>query len=649
MSLVGSLEDLGLGDILQIVSLSRKSGVLMLRSEVGEGRIVLCEGLVRGAGIKGQPESLRDLLAAEDLLASDDFERAESLAQDRGIPIENAVSEVAEIDLEQLESLRRDQVERAAMRMFSWRSGEFSFEVHEEVEAEESDLLISTGISTQFLTMEATRLRDESSQPTALPDLVAGEDDSDSDEDPVFSGESDEPEVAAEETVEESAVDALALATAKNAAAEEEAESLDDPAPMDATPSVVEAEQSPPEMEAHDAAGAAEPLATEPAQMAAEEESGRDASEPNEVAEPSEVAVGAESAELQAIDVSMAPTPGADTKPPAAAARRTFDHLVAIDPNLAGLEWFKASVEGMFTRIHIFQRSEIGVDRIRHYLGRGIVPVVVISPRATGDPMTCVRNVGELIQRLRTLAPKIPILAMIEQGAAQPKLRALDRVITRPASPGADPEQWGRFEDAAQRLREALAPWSDRSVPTESSAPPEMVQPDLERIQEVSDRLRDPSTQGEVLSLVLGFAAECFSRVAIFMIRDHLAAGMVQKGIQRAGGPDDDALRKIQFDDASGPELFLAAVEQRASVRSSMSEPGNQRLAALLGGTTPGEAYVAPIESGGCVVALLYADNLPEERPLPETAGLEIVLREAGLALDRALLERTLASAAGDA
>ena len=33
MSLVGSLEDLGLGDILQIVSLSRKSGLLMIRNQ----------------------------------------------------------------------------------------------------------------------------------------------------------------------------------------------------------------------------------------------------------------------------------------------------------------------------------------------------------------------------------------------------------------------------------------------------------------------------------------------------------------------------------------------------------------------------------------------------------------------------------------
>ena len=41
MSLVGNIEDLGLGDILQIVSLSRKSGVLFLTSNDREGKLVL--------------------------------------------------------------------------------------------------------------------------------------------------------------------------------------------------------------------------------------------------------------------------------------------------------------------------------------------------------------------------------------------------------------------------------------------------------------------------------------------------------------------------------------------------------------------------------------------------------------------------------
>jgi hypothetical protein len=46
-------------------------------------------------------------------------------------------------------------------------------------------------------------------------------------------------------------------------------------------------------------------------------------------------------------------------------------------------------------------------------------------------------------------------------------------------------------------------------------------------------------------------------------------------------------------------------------------------------------------------VALLYADDLPEGGPLPDTTPLATLLHEAGLALDRALLERALAESGG--
>jgi len=46
MSLVGNLEDLSLPDILQIVSLSKKSGVLTIEKEGHQGRIFIREGRV---------------------------------------------------------------------------------------------------------------------------------------------------------------------------------------------------------------------------------------------------------------------------------------------------------------------------------------------------------------------------------------------------------------------------------------------------------------------------------------------------------------------------------------------------------------------------------------------------------------------------
>jgi hypothetical protein len=49
------------------------------------------------------------------------------------------------------------------------------------------------------------------------------------------------------------------------------------------------------------------------------------------------------------------------------------------------------------------------------------------------------------------------------------------------------------------------------------------------------------------------------------------------------------------------------------------------------------------------VVALLYADNLPESKPFGDTSALEVVLHHAGLALDRAALERALQEESAEA
>jgi hypothetical protein len=130
----------------------------------------------------------------------------------------------------------------------------------------------------------------------------------------------------------------------------------------------------------------------------------------------------------------------------------------------------------------------------------------------------------------------------------------------------------------------------------------------------------------------------------MFMLRDDVAVGIAQLGLAGGGGPDDAALQLVRM--AAADSAWLRAViERRASVRAAPSDDGDRRLATLLGSRAPSEAYVAPIESGDRVVAVLYGDNLPGGAPIGDTSALEVVLHEAGLALDRAVLERALAEA----
>jgi hypothetical protein len=234
-------------------------------------------------------------------------------------------------------------------------------------------------------------------------------------------------------------------------------------------------------------------------------------------------------------------------------------------------------------------------------------------------------------------------------------------VVGRPAAAAlGERRRRAEVERAAARLRAALEPWASRQAgeptarapsaapePNRQAAPAGATSaPALERVRAISARLRDPSTLGEVLTLVLDFASEHFARVAMFMVRDDDAVGMAQRRLAEAGGPDDARFREVVVPVAE-TGWFRRVVETREPWRGPPGNDGDRQLAGRLGRRPPAEVLVAPIESGGRVAALLYADNLPGKEPLGDQTALDIVLHEAGLALDRALLERALAAASG--
>ena len=84
MSLVGNLEDLGLGEILQIISLSRKSGTLDLRSKGHEASIVFRYGQVVRASSSMFPQSLGELLTKNSVIDPTILRKALALQQAEG-------------------------------------------------------------------------------------------------------------------------------------------------------------------------------------------------------------------------------------------------------------------------------------------------------------------------------------------------------------------------------------------------------------------------------------------------------------------------------------------------------------------------------------------------------------------------------------
>jgi hypothetical protein len=606
MSLVGSLEDLGLGDILQIVSLSRKSGLLLIHSDEGEGRIVFHEGLVRAAFLKGEAEDLRGLLVHGGFVPEADFERAEQLAEARGEPLGDMISESTGLSRERLDSLKREHVERVVFCIFSWSGGEFSFEVREEVDPRDGEILLPVGVNAQYLTMEATRIGDED------------EHSDDDDNAPMFSGED------AAASLLEGDVEGTGGASDETVGQTETGGSFAEPEIAPAPPA------APPTPEASN--DGAQPRGPDVVAVATAVRVASDL-EPESPAAP---------------DVHPARAEVAAPPPP--------ECLIALDSQLGSLEWQKATASGLFGRVHIFQSLERAIERIRQYLVRGRMPVVLISATPPSDAP----GLEDLMRRLKLLAPSMPILLAVEEGAERPAVAdAADAVVARPAASMLDSRRaWPKVEGAATLFRDGIATWLGTlhtveggdaradSAPTPPVAPGDSSSPHsdagLRRLREMSVRIRDPSRRGEVLALVLEFAAESFSRVAMFMVRDGTVIGMAQRGMDACAEKD---LRAIELP-ASDVECFRRVLDGLTGWQGPVGA-GDEALLSRLGADAPSEAYLAPIQSGGHVVALLYADNHPGAAPIGDTTILEIVLHEAGVALEHALLEHALARVDG--
>ncbi len=567
MSLVGSLEDLGLGDILQIISLSRKSGLLTLRRDGSEGRIALRDGQVWAATLKGGPCDLRDLVVGAGLVSQEQCDAASLVASKSGVSVEQSLlQQHPGLSAERLEELRRSAAEAAVMGVFGWPTGEFNFEVCDDPKAElDPGLFLSAPLNAQYLAMEGTRISDEQTRTGPSPAEVSLDLEPDTADDPLFGlGEI------------ESGADELA------------------PSPSDVGPeaaAVVKDDDDAPTLSA---------LTIPPDQKRS--------------------------------------APPADPPP-----------VVLIDRDLAVLEWAKSVLLPEFPRVHIFQRWELGLGRIRQYFLRGEVPLVLVSDQLPPDAATKGRGVAAMAERLRAQCPKAPVVFLTSESARSPQspngATGVAGFVERPnVELLSSPRGAAAIEKCAAALREASrrAGAQVRGARGQAAIRAELSPDLLPKLREASARLRDPASRGSALDVVLHFAAETFSRVALFQVGAEAIAGLAQIGVQAHGGPNDAQLRERQLPLKSSGWV-RSILEGGQPTKGAPTEAGDEGLTQLLGKALPMEAYLAPIRCGDRIVALLYGDHLPERRVVGDTAALEILLHEAELVLDRQFLERVLA------
>jgi len=131
MSLLGRLEDLSLTDIIQIVYLSRRSGVLEVLNAAGRHTVLFRHGLVVNAASAEVPDLLtwfisRGIVSPEDEPAIRDM-------VDKGIPAGSAVLQASILGNEKLREAIHDRIIDTIAPLLQTRAGEFNFLLSEEI------------------------------------------------------------------------------------------------------------------------------------------------------------------------------------------------------------------------------------------------------------------------------------------------------------------------------------------------------------------------------------------------------------------------------------------------------------------------------------------------------------------------------------
>jgi hypothetical protein len=166
---------------------------------------------------------------------------------------------------------------------------------------------------------------------------------------------------------------------------------------------------------------------------------------------------------------------------------------------------------------------------------------------------------------------------------------------------------------------------------------------ELTALKSMFDELRFPTATAEVTLLILRYASEVVNRAVLFMVKKDEVRGLGQFGIELKGKSADQVVRNIKVP-LNKPSLFLSVIETRRTYLGPIEENEcNAYLVSELGGDMPGAVLGIPLVVDGKVALVVYGDNLPEQKPIHGVDTLEIFMNQAGMALEKALLEKRIA------
>src|SRR5262249_25585504 len=168
MSLVGNLEDLPLADILQIVSLSKRTGVLTIETEEGKSVVVFKNGLIVSTVCPSpQIKNLGQTLMEKHHLTQEKLNQVLEVQKSKGNqPLGSILLQEGLIDTVTLQQIIKTQIKSTIYFLMNQPAGNFSFDLSEVVPFDEirynpMETVLEGGLNPQQILLDSARISDE--------------------------------------------------------------------------------------------------------------------------------------------------------------------------------------------------------------------------------------------------------------------------------------------------------------------------------------------------------------------------------------------------------------------------------------------------------------------------------------------------------
>jgi CheY-like chemotaxis protein len=601
MSLLGRLEDLSLTDIVQIVYLSRRTGVLEIVDDRGRHTVLFRQGLVVNASSPEHPDLLSYLVARGSVPEA----AAPGLRQmeESGIPYGTAAVEMNIIAAADLATAIHERIVGVVAPLLQSREGEFNF-------------ILSDQVGPLDVEYDADAIFKEGG---FAPQKIVGTAD----------GEKLKPLRGLEESLK------VGKALLRSASTSEPP-----PSTLDLGLGQPKEPEAPPQL------------------AAVPDDNVLPFPTPEEREEQMFTPVPDDEPFPQA--AAPAPAPEAEA-PPAPRAPRSSAGQFKVAGGLIEVE----SPDATFRNVVLFEHNPLIRVAARRAFGRNRVKIAQFGTiddarMAIGDFIRAstffvtfleLTDTAEvLMQQLKRKNPRLPVVMIDSEADLRRRhdllRRGADLYLTKPSparlQPGLAEEELSLFADELVLFAErAFQQWEqytggldpDAGRRFYETAEKENVDRSFGLLKQLINELSNPNDIGEVSATILRLSAEYLDRGALFIAGDDAFTG-----VSGFGGTDMPSRVKSLRIPRTVPSILGDVATSGEAHRGKMRRTAaNVELIDGLGGDLPTEVVALPIMHARRTIGILYGDNAAHRAPIDTMTGLEIFLSQAGYAFGNAV------------